>query len=79
MPNIEPYRDKAMPERFLRWIETLRLKFRTIPSFTKGDGSPEGVLNGITNDRYYNRTGAPGTRLYLKTTDTGNTGWVAYA
>ena len=78
MPSIEPYKDTFLPERFLRWIETLRIKFRVIPTFNIGDGDPEGVVNGIEADRYYNRQGSRGTRLYVKTTNTGNTGWQHY-
>lgn len=30
MISIEPYKDDILPERFLRWIETLRIKLRGI-------------------------------------------------
>lgn len=76
--NIEPYFDDKLPERFLRWIATLRLKFRPVPEFSEGDGSPEGVISAPRTARYYNRTGTAGTFLFVKTTPTGNTGWVAY-
>ena len=33
---------------------------------------------GQIGDRYYDRTGSAGARLYVKTTDGGDTGWVAY-
>lgn len=79
MPTLEPYRDQNLPERFLRWLEVLRQKFRTIPKFSAGDGSPEGVVDGTGGDRYFRRDGSTGTYLYVKTTDTGNTGWIAYA
>lgn len=78
MPAIEPYKDDKLPNRFLLWIETLRQKLRPIPDFIQGDGSPEGAITATTTARYYNRTGAPGSRLYVKTTATGNTGWEAY-
>jgi hypothetical protein len=76
--NLEPYRDSELPERFLRWLERLRAVLRPVPAFTFGSGSPETVVVGVEGDRYYNRTGGVGTRLYVKTTDTGSTGWVAY-
>ena len=79
MPNIEPYKDKNLPERFQRWIETLRLTLRPVPRFTRAAGTPEGVVAGTQGDRYFRTDGAPGTFLYVKTTNTGNTGWVAYA
>ena len=78
MPSIEPYNDPSFPERFLRWIELLRGKLVTVPEFIKGDGSPEGVVTAQQGTRYFNRTGSAGTFLYVKTTTTGNTGWVAY-
>lgn len=77
--KIEPYRDEKLPERFMRWIERLRGALRPVPDFSFGDGTPEGAVMGVVGDRYYNRTGGAGTRLYVKTTNTGNTGWVAYA
>jgi len=77
--NIEPYRDDTLPERFLRWIESLRLKIRPIPLYMEGDGSPEGVVYASRQTRYYNRTGSAGSLLYVKTTGKdANTGWVAY-
>lgn len=79
MTSLEPYKDSVLPERFLRWIETLRLTLRPIPTFLEGDGSPEGAVEGTLGDRYYRRDGTAGTYLYVKTSATGNTGWVAYA
>lgn len=71
--SIEPYKDQKLPERFLRWIETVRLRIRTIPCYNEGDGSPEGVVAGIQADRYYDRVGF---LLFIKSTNTGNTGWL---
>lgn len=79
MATIEPYRDTKLPERFLRWVETLRQALRPIPRFTKAAGSPEGVIDGVQGDRYFRTDGAAGTFLYVKTTDGGNTGWIAHA
>lgn len=72
--SIEPYRDPRLPERFIRWIEVLRMRLATIPCFTQTSGSPEGVINGQKGDRYYDTAA---DLIYDKTTDTGNTGWVA--
>ncbi len=77
--SLEPYKDQRLPERFLRWLETLRIRIQTIPCWTQDAGSPEGVVDGQQGDRYFRTDGAPGTFLYVKTTDTGNTGWIAYA
>ena len=77
--SIEPFQSTRLPERFLRWLETLRQRIFSIPCFTEDDGSPEGVVDGQRGDRYFRLDGAPGTFLYVKTTDTSNTGWIAYA
>lgn len=77
--NIEPFRGDTTTERFLRWLETLRLALRFVPNFRQGTGSPEGALAGIQGDRYFRTDGAAGTFLYVKTTNSGNTGWLAYA
>lgn len=71
--TIEPYRDETLPERFLRWIETIRARFKTIPNYTEFTGSPEGVIFGTKADRYYDLTA---DEVYVKTTTSGNTGWV---
>ena len=76
--NIEPFRGGGLPERFLAWLSTLRLKLRPVPDWFEGDGSPEGVVTAPEKSRYYNRTGTAGTLLYVKTSASGNTGWVAY-
>ena len=80
MTSVEPFIDPdgRLPNRFMRWIETLRAKLRPIPDFHVGDGSPEGVVTAPQGARYFNRTGGAGTWLYVKTTTTGNAGWVAY-
>jgi hypothetical protein len=58
----------------LNWLEELRAFLRPIPHYTKTAGSPEGVIDGVKGDRYYDTTD---NLIYYKTTDTGNTGWVA--
>lgn len=78
MPLLEPYRNKDLPDRFLRWIESLTRVILPLANEIEGDGSPEGVIAAPRRTRYYNRTGAAGTLLYVKTTISGNTGWVAY-
>ena len=77
MAAIEPYRDERLPERFQRWIEALRLTLRPIPRFTQSTGSPEGAVAGVQGDRYFRTDGSPGSYVYVKTTNTGNTGWIA--
>ncbi len=44
---------------------------------TTGNGTPEGNVTALVGSLYINRTGTPGTLIYLKETGTGNTGWVA--
>jgi hypothetical protein len=74
--SVEPYRGPQLPERFLRWVETLRQRIGTIPSFTYLDGSPEGVVVGQQGDLAFDRVGL---QYYQKTVDGGDTGWVALA
>ena len=50
--TIEPYRDETLPERFLRWIETIRARFKAIPAYTESNGSPEGVVFGVKETRF---------------------------
>lgn len=77
--RIEPYKDTKLPDRFQRWLETLRSKLKLAPEWTEGDGSPEGVVYASKNTHYFNRTGSAGTLLYVKNSDASlNTGWVAY-
>jgi len=70
---IEPYKDTRLPERFLRWIETLRFRIQSIPCYTQNAGSPEGVVDGQQGDRYYDETN---NTLFIKSTNVGNTGWL---
>jgi len=42
----------------------------------KGNGSPEGVIEAIEDVRYLDLTGTIGSRMYIKTNNTGSTGWV---
>ena len=43
-----------------------------------GAGTPEGAVFADQKKLYFNTTGAPGTFIYIKTTDvTFDTGWVA--
>ena len=63
----------------MRWLETLRDALLSVPAFTEGTGSPEGVLKAERGARYFRTDGAAGTFLYVKTTQTKDaTGWVAY-
>ncbi len=76
MTDLEPYRSKLLPDRFLRWLESLRKAVRPIPDFFMGDGSPEGVVSAKLAARYYDRIS---TALWYKTTDGGKTGWRGYS
>ena len=79
MPGIPPYSDDKLPERFFRWLEELRNILKPIPIFIEGPGTPEGAIAAKKGARYYRTDGSAGTFLYVKTTDSGNTGWIAYA
>ena len=78
MTDISPHSDTELPEPFLRWLERLRHALAPIPDFFEGTGSPEGVQKARRGARYYATDGAAGNRLFIKTTDGGNTGWSPY-
>jgi hypothetical protein len=82
-PYLNPPVDRAekpaserLPDRFLRWIEVLRIRIKSIPCFTMSAGSPEGVIAGQKGDRYFDITALV---YYTKITDTGNAGWLMEA
>jgi len=41
-----------------------------------GVGSPEGVVEAPTTQKYMNTAGTAGNILYIKRTGIGNTGWI---
>lgn len=44
---------------------------------TSGTGTPEGAVTGNPGDVFRRRDGASGSTFYIKSSGTGNTGWVA--
>ena len=46
------------------------------PTWTKGVGSPEGVVTAPTGSLYSNTAGGVSTTLYVKESGAGNVGWV---
>ena len=44
---------------------------------TSGTGTPEGVVTATVGSRFWREDGGVGTRLYFKTSGSGNTGWTA--
>ncbi len=77
MPPIPPFPRPELPDRFLRWLETVREIIRTTPEFRTGTGTPEAVESAPRGTFFIRTDGGAGENLYFKTTDTGNTGWVA--
>jgi hypothetical protein len=59
----------------LRWSTTSGT-FNDRGLFT-GSGTPEGVVTAEPGSLYTSTAGGAGTTLYVKETDSGNTGWVA--
>ena len=51
----------------------------SLPSWTSGAGSPEGVVTAPVGSMWSRTDGGTGTAVYRKETGTGNTGWVAVA
>lgn len=80
MPSLPPLgREFAslLPERFLRLLEQWREIIRLVPPFFEGNGEPEGTVAATRGALYLRLDGAPGQRLYIKTTSTGASGWEA--
>lgn len=64
--------EEAASQRFYAWMEEIS---RRIP--TEGNGSPEGSLEATKGQLYIDKSSSTtGQMIYVKTTDTGNTGWV---
>lgn len=49
------------------------------PTISSGTGTPEQVVTAAPGSLYCRSDGVPGAALYVKTTDTGTTGWIAIA
>lgn len=80
---IQPHRSEAVVTEDLRTQQTMRAWMDSITEMVnfleiaEGNGSPEGVVEARKKKLYFNNTGSAGTFVYIKTTDTGDTGWVA--
>lgn len=62
----------AASQRFYAWMEEMSNR---IPM--QGNGSPEGSLGGTKGQSYIDKSSSTtGQIIYVKTTDTGDTGWV---
>jgi len=58
------------------WMEAVTALLNAL-DIAEGAGSPEGVLEAEQKKLYFNTSGGAGTWIYIKTTTSGNTGWVA--
>lgn len=72
----DPQAKVRLPALFKAWLTDLRKALRPVPTFVEGDGSPEGVVSAKRGARYFDRTATDVPVVYIKTTQTGNTGWV---
>lgn len=76
---IIPHRDFAITDNSkataeLRgWMESITKAVEDL-KIIDGQGSPEGVLTASQKTKYFDSVGAT---LYFKTTEVGNTGWIA--
>lgn len=68
--------DRRTEQTMRAWIDSVT-ELLNFLDFAEGNGSPEGVVTANKKKIYFNNTGSAGTLVYIKTTDTGNTGWVA--
>lgn len=58
------------------WMEAVTALLNAL-DIAEGAGSPEGVLEAEQKKLYFNTAGGAGTWIYIKTTTSGDTGWVA--
>ncbi len=58
------------------WMEAVTALLNAL-DIAEGAGSPEGVLEAEQKKLYFNTSGGAGTWIYIKTTTSGDTGWVA--
>jgi hypothetical protein len=67
--------DKKLEQRAHTWMDDVTKRLnegQNLPTL-EGIGSPEAVINSI-KDRLYRDTAA--NDFYIKTTDSGDTGWI---
>ena len=62
--------EETASQRFYTWIQAMSQRIHL-----EGSGSPEGSLEANAGRLYVDRDGAQGERIYMKTTNGGNTGW----
>ena len=79
--TTRPVTEESMLEFVNRELVPLVEKLRLITSqilerYTEGQGSPEGVVTADKAALYQQQDGAPGTLIWVKTTDGSKTGWV---
>ena len=73
---VEPLRGEQVPTQIMsEWME-LASRVLDDLQLAEGAGSPEGVLVAKTNKLYRDTAGIAGAILYIKTTDSGDTGWI---
>ena len=80
MPSLEPLGREfvgLLPDRFVSMLETWRTVLTRVPEFLQGNGDPEGVVAAPRGTQYLRLDGSTGSRLYLKTTEAGSSGWEA--
>ncbi len=71
--RLDPLLDQEnASQRFYAWIQSISNR---IP--LEGNGSPEGSLVALKGRLYVDKSSnTTGQMIYVKTTNTGNTGWV---
>jgi hypothetical protein len=76
MPLTNDIGGQQLPTQIMsEWMEVASRLIEQL-QVAEGSGSPEGILDAGVNKLYRDIAGAPGAILYIKTTATGNTGWV---
>ncbi len=76
MPLTNEAKGQQVPTQIVsEWMELVSRVLEAL-DIAEGAGSPEGVLVAPANKLYRDTAGISGAILYIKTTATGDTGWV---
>lgn len=72
-----PHADPELSDITEQWLEQLRQAVARIPTTKSGTGSPEGEVFGRRGWLYIDTEGGAGSQVWVKTTTSGQTGWVS--
>lgn len=71
---IPPGRNDALIDRFMKAAQRMNIWMQSVSDLStlEGTGTPEGAVDGAITRQYLDTAAG---KLYVKTTDGGDTGW----